>query len=112
VLLLAARGPGQAALEHEHEALERELEAVGEVLAEHVEVLGGLRDVRPARRLLPDAPLYPLRGSMAGNNSWTANALIVDFDHNRGLRVNRAFAEQRARERPDLSAQFPCPHSS
>ncbi len=52
--------------------------------------------------LLPDAPEYPVTSLAAGNND-QPHALIVGFQHSQGLRIDRAVADQRRRERPDLA---------
>ena len=59
--------------------------------------------VQPQGRwLLPDAPEYPLTAP-AVDNLDAPHATIVGFQHSCGLRIDRAVADQRKRERPDLA---------
>ena len=50
--------------------------------------------VLPNRRLLPCEPFHDAH-TQDSHSVWTATALICDFDHNRGLRVNTAVAEDK-----------------
>ena len=57
----------------------------------------------PGRRLYPVEPL-PHARTMESHGTWTATALICDFDHNRGLRVNGEIAAARQQEFPQHAA--------
>jgi formate C-acetyltransferase len=61
-------------------------------------------NLAPDRCLLPDAPFYPLRHCFTKGGAWCATALVCDFDHNRGLRVNTEVAEEKKREFPQHAA--------
>ena len=63
-------------------------------LYEHMEVR-----VPPDHYLLPFEPL-PNARTRESHQAWCATSLIVDFDHNRGLRVNRDIAEARKQDAP------------
>ena len=82
-------------------------------LYEHMEVR-----VPPDHYLLPFEPL-PNARTRESHQAWCATSLIVDFDHNRGLRVNRDIAEARKQDAPqhaafidrlvaDLEPRLPC----
>lgn len=59
--------------------------------------------VYPDRLLVPCEPL-PRARTMASHGNWTATSLICDFDHNRGLRVNRDLAADRQQRFPQHAA--------
>jgi len=52
------------------------------------------------RFIIPHEPLENAR-TMASHQVWTATALICDFDHNAGLRVNDCVAEEKKERFPD-----------
>lgn len=60
--------------------------------------------ILPGRLLVPGEPLPEAR-TMESHGTWTATALICDFDHNAGLRVNRAIAAAKKEDHPE-QAEF------
>ena len=56
--------------------------------------------IPPGRLLVPCEPL-PHSRTRASHDTWTASALICEFDHNRGLRVNRQIADDKKRQFPE-----------
>jgi len=54
--------------------------------------------------LLQPAEPLPVARTMASHGVWVATALIVDADHNRGLRVNRDIASAKQRQFPHHAA--------
>ncbi len=58
--------------------------------------------IAPEALLHPSEPL-PAARTMTSHGTWVATALIVDADHNRGLRVNHDIAAAKRAERPELA---------
>ncbi|HUT24055.1 MAG TPA: hypothetical protein VM492_06925, partial [Sumerlaeia bacterium] len=59
--------------------------------------------VPEGRYLIPHEPFANAR-TMESHGVWSAEALICDFNHHCGLRVNRAIAEEKKREFPQYAA--------